>query len=256
MTYTIAFDVRSGSATGSTVAEQTVAALGPGRTVKRVFVVDFSTSAMLGDGGSSGKGGGNSGGSSDGGGRSGLRISKVRSVPVDEMSPAGASCPPSGVSIYVDRGDAAMGLRAVGLHLRNCGTQTYRLNGYPQLQIADEDHQPVGSVKVLHGGSAITTSSGADGVPQPLVLQPGESAYSSLIWRNTVELGVGDSVNAPYVRVWAKPGAAPVTVIPELDLGTTGKLGVGPWKKDERNGPVPGRPSAAPSSSTVLPTGP
>lgn len=40
-------------------------------------------------------------------------------------------------------------------------------------------------------------------------------------------------MNAPYARVWAKPGAAPVTVIPELDLGTTGRLGVGPWKKDE-----------------------
>lgn len=38
--------------------------------------------------------------------------------------------------------------------------------------------------------------------------------------------------------MWAKPGAAPVTVIPELDLGTTGKLGVGPWKKDETNGPA------------------
>jgi hypothetical protein len=24
-----------------------------------------------------------------------------------------------------------------------------------------------------------------------------------------------------------------VMVVPELDLGTTGKLGVGPWRKDE-----------------------
>lgn len=38
-------------------------------------------------------------------------------------------------------------------------------------------------------------------------------------------------MNAPYVEVTAKPGAKPVTVTPELDLGTTGRLGVGPWKK-------------------------
>jgi hypothetical protein len=37
----------------------------------------------------------------------------------------------------------------------------------------------------------------------------------------------------------AKPGAAPVTVVPELDLGTTGKLGVGAWQKDEPTAPAP-----------------
>lgn len=238
LTYTIAFDVRSGSGAGLTAAEQTVAAVGPGRSVQRVFVVDPSAS----------EGGGTSAGTA------GVRITKVRSVPVDELSPAGGTCPPSGVNVYVDRGDAAMGLRAVGLHLRNCGTRDYALNGYPQLQIVDEEHQPVSGVKVLHGARAITTSSDADGAPRPLVLKPGESASSSLVWRNTVEMGVGGLVNAPYVRVWAKPGAAPVTVVPELDLGTTGKLGVGPWKKDEGRGPTSGRPSVPPSAPTAVPT--
>lgn len=243
-TYTIGFEFLSGSGRQPESTEQKVAAVAPGRSVKRVFAVDMMHSHA----------------DDKAKGKAGVRITKVRSVPTAEAPPAGGSCPPSGVSVYVDKGDAAMGLRAVGLHLRNCGTQTYRLNGYPQLQILDEGHKPVSSVKVLHGGSAITSSSGADGVPQPLALKPGESAYADLIWRNTYEAGAGDPVNAPYVRVWAKPGAAPMTVIPELDLGSTGRLGVGPWKKDDTIGPATGgssdRPSAAPPSLTAVPTRP
>ncbi|NEA56123.1 DUF4232 domain-containing protein [Streptomyces sp. SID13666] len=238
-TYTIAFAFLPDSGREPSSMEQTVPSVAPGRSVKRVFAVDAMHSHT--DGKAKGK--------------AGVRITKVRSVPTAEAAPAGGACPLSGVSVYVDKGDAAMGLRAVGLHLRNCGTQTYRLNGYPQLQILDEGHKPVSSVKVLHGGSAITASSGADGVPQQLVLKPGESAYADMVWRNTYEAGAGDPVNAPYVRVWAKPGAAPMTVIPELDLGSTGKLGVGPWKRDDTMGPVTGGTSGrpAPPSLTAVP---
>ena len=42
---------------------------------------------------------------------------------------------------------------------------------------------------------------------------------------------MGTPVNVPYVRVRAKEGADPVIVTPGLDLGTTGKLGVRPWKR-------------------------
>jgi hypothetical protein len=52
------------------------------------------------------------------------------------------------------------------------------------------------------------------------------------VWRNTTEFGT--PVNVPYVRVRAKAGADPVIVTPNLDLGTTGKLGVTSWQKDER----------------------
>lgn len=88
-------------------------------------------------------------------------------------------------------------------------------------------------MRILQGTDQISTGTGGTGRPQPVVLRPGEAARSTLAWRNTTEAGVGDPVNAPYVRVRAKQGADPVTVMPELDLGTTGKLGVGPWKKDE-----------------------
>lgn len=52
-----------------------------------------------------------------------------------------------------------------------------------------------------------------------------ESARAGLVWRNTVEHGT--AVHAPYARVRAKPGADRVTVAPEPDLGTTGRLGAG-----------------------------
>ncbi|MFF3456925.1 DUF4232 domain-containing protein [Streptomyces sp. NPDC002730] len=239
-TYTITFEFLSDSGEALTGTKQTVPSVKPGQTVKRTVAMGGLPSSP--------------------GGKVRVQIAEVRSVPADEAPSEGGPCPPSGVRVYADDGDAAMGLRVVSLHLENCGTRTNRLNGYPQLQLLDEGHKPVNSVKILHGGSAVATGTGADGVPQPLDLKPGERAYAGLVWRNTVEAGVGNPVNAPYVRVWEKPGAVPVMVIPELDLGTTGKVGVGPWKKDETNGPVTGgasgRQSPEPPSLSAVPAQP
>ena len=163
----------------------------------------------------------------------GVRITKVRSVPTAEAATASGPCPRSGAHVYADDGDAAMGLRVVGLHLRNCGTRPLRLDGYPRLQILDEDHRSPGGVRILHGGERRRHRHRSRRPAAALVLKPGEYARAELVWRDTVAAGVGDPVNAPYVRVWPKPGATPVTVIPELDLGTTGRLAVGPWKKDD-----------------------
>lgn len=162
----------------------------------------------------------------------GVKVLRVRSVPTAEAPSAGGECPASGVRVYTDEGDAAMGLRAVGLHLVNCGTKDVVLDGYPQVQVLDEAHALVESVRVLKGGSAITTGTGADAPPRRFTVPPGGAASSALVWRNTTDLG-SDPVNAPYVRVRATPDAAPVMVTPELDLGTTGKLGVGAWAPDK-----------------------
>ncbi|MFJ9519863.1 DUF4232 domain-containing protein [Kitasatospora sp. NPDC101801] len=211
LSYLISFSFLSASGQAVASAQQAVGSVGPGRTVPG----KVETTA---------------GRPSDGAGR--VKITKVRSVPSAEASVAGEPCPPSGTRISVDEGDAAMGLRVVGLHLENCGTGTLRLNGYPELQVLDEDHRAVAAVQVLHGGSAIASGTGADGEPEPLALQPGQRARAEVVWRNTVEAGVGDPVNAPYLRVRAAPGSAPMTVIPELDLGTTGRLGVSAWQPD------------------------
>nr|WP_308103061.1 DUF4232 domain-containing protein [Streptomyces sichuanensis] len=235
-TYTITFTFLSGAGEALASQKETIPSVEPGRTVKRTVTLSGTAalpSAMRGP--------------------ARVKIAEVRSVPTGEApSPAG-SCPPSGVRVYTDDGDAAMGLRLAGINLENCGTRTTRLNGYPELQLLDKAHKPVDGVKVLQGGSAIATGTGADGVPQPLALEPGERAYALLVWRNTVE--GGDPVNAPYVRVRATPGAAPVTVTPELDLGTTGKLGVGPWKKDESKAPGAGGGASSGTQSPERPPG-
>ena len=64
----------------------------------------------------------------------------------------------------------------------------------------------------------------------PLQVMGAITAYAGLMWRNTTDLG-DEPVNAPYVRVKAKREAQPIMITAELDLGTTGKLAVSPWKK-------------------------
>ncbi|WP_235483330.1 DUF4232 domain-containing protein [Streptomyces roseoverticillatus] len=231
LSYTVTFTLLSAAGAALETTKQTVPSVKPGETTQRT--VDMN--ALLPSTQDSAQ----------------VRIAKVRSVPVGEAPSTGGACPSSGVRVYADEeGDAAMGLRALALHLENCGTQPYRLNGYPQLQVLDEGHQVVSGVETVRG-SDVAQSTGADGSPQPMALKQGERAYAVLVWRNTT--GGGDAVNAPYARVRAQSGAAPVMVIPELDLGTTGKLGVGPWKKDDTRAPgaggtsgtrVPDRPSA------------
>ncbi|MEU5591550.1 DUF4232 domain-containing protein [Streptomyces sp. NPDC020298] len=210
-TYTLSFAFASDFGAPSAETQRIVPNVGPGRTLTgTVGTSDLPPGVR---------------------GWSGVRITKVRSVPVDEAPAPGGPCPSSGLRLYADEGDAAMGLRAVGLHLVNCGARSQRLTGYPRLSLLDEGHRPVDGVRILRGGSAIASGTGADGPAHPLSLKPGQSAHAGLVWRNTVLSGT--AVNVPYVRVWAKPGASPVMVTPELDLGTTGKVAVGPWKRDD-----------------------
>ncbi|MEV7994595.1 DUF4232 domain-containing protein [Streptomyces sp. NPDC086077] len=204
-TYTVSLTFATETGVAMSGAQETVESVEPGRPVRRTVT--------LADG-------------------ERVSISKVRSVPADEAPSETGPCPASGVRVYADQGDAAMGLRVVGLHLENCGTEPYALDGYPEIEILDEEHRPVDGVRILDGGDAIASGTGADAPPRPLTLAPGERARAGLVWRNTTQFG--EAVNAPYARTWAKPGAAPVTVVPELDLGTTGKLGVGAWQRDEQ----------------------
>ncbi|MEW2619497.1 DUF4232 domain-containing protein [Streptomyces sp. NPDC048106] len=158
-----------------------------------------------------------------------VKVAQVTKVPAAEAPPAPGECPASGLRLTIDDGDAAMGLRVVGLHLENCGKRDYALDGYPLLELLDEDLAPVHGVRILQGSGGISTGTGFDQPARPLVLKPGESADSGLMWRNLTEFGT--PVNVPYVRVRAKQGAAPVTVTPHLDLGTTGKLAVRAWTR-------------------------
>ncbi|MDX3311565.1 DUF4232 domain-containing protein [Streptomyces sp. NPDC054884] len=160
-----------------------------------------------------------------------VKVAQVTKVPADEAPTEPGVCPPSGVRVTADDGDAAMGLRVVGLFLENCGTKDRTLEGYPRLSLLDDDLQPVRGVEVMKGSGGIATVTGFDDPPRAVTLKPGERARAGMMWRNTT--GFGEAVDVPYVRVRATAGAAPVTVTPHLDLGTTGKLGVSPWRRAE-----------------------
>ncbi|MEV6553609.1 DUF4232 domain-containing protein [Streptomyces sp. NPDC051597] len=160
------------------------------------------------------------------------KVLKVTKVPANEAPAEPGACPASGIRVSADNGDAAMGLRVVGLHLDNCGKRNYSIEGYPLLELLDGNYKTVHGIKTLHGTSEITTGAGPDQQPRPVTLRPGQSAAAALVWRNTTESGT--PVNVPYVRVRATTGASPVTLTLNLDLGTTGRLGVKPWSKAEQ----------------------
>ncbi|MFJ6905110.1 DUF4232 domain-containing protein [Streptomyces griseoluteus] len=206
MTYTVVFDAR-----GYTGASRVVGPVGPGTTVRGRVAMSRSYG--------------------DAAGGTSVSLMSVRSVPSAEVPAPGGPCPASGVRVYADEGDAAMGLRVVGLHLENCGTEPYTVDGRPELEIVDAEHERVEGVRILPSAE-VAQLGGPPDVARRLTLRPGERALSGIVWRNTVE-AVDGAVNAPYLRVRARAGAAPVTVTPELDLGTTGRLGVQAWRKQE-----------------------
>ncbi|MGW4820288.1 DUF4232 domain-containing protein [Streptomyces sp. NPDC004227] len=212
LTYSIVFTFKSGNGGAVTNRTETVRDVGPGKTVRGVIRAgELSPTAPR---------------------VTQVEVLEVTKVPAGEAPADPGTCPTSGIRVSADEGDAAMGLRVVGLHLDSCGTCAYSVEGYPLLELLDDDLEPVDGVEILDGSGEITTGAGPDEQPRPVTLEPGESAIAGLVWRNTTEFGT--AVNMPYVRVRAKEGAAPVTVTPHLDLGTTGKLGVRPWEKAER----------------------
>ncbi|MER7331000.1 MULTISPECIES: DUF4232 domain-containing protein [unclassified Micromonospora] len=165
-----------------------------------------------------------------------------------------AKCPESGVRISSPGSDAAMGLRALGLELVNCGTEPYPLNGYPALRLHDGDGNPI-PVRVVNGAKEITP--GFDAPPRPLTLRPGERAGAAVLWRNLVTDPTVVATNGERLEV-APAAGRPAQVVDldgPIDLGNTGRIGVSAWKK-MATAPAPTRPlpdTSAPSSSVPLP---
>ncbi|MEV4464189.1 DUF4232 domain-containing protein [Micromonospora echinofusca] len=149
-------------------------------------------------------------------------------TPDSGSSPAG--CPESGVRISSPGSSAAMGLRALGLELVNCGTEPYPLNGYPVLRLHDSDGNPI-PVRVVEGAKEIT--SGFDAPPRPLTLRPGERAGAAVLWRNLVTDPTVVATTGERLEV-APAAGRPAQVVGldgPIDLGNTGRIGVSAWKK-------------------------
>ncbi|MFF4419861.1 DUF4232 domain-containing protein [Streptomyces sp. NPDC001549] len=125
-----------------------------------------------------------------------------------------------------------MGLRVADFQLVNCGTQPYVLEGYPQLSLRDNLNDPV-EVAVEHGSAGITTGTpNLDEAPRPVTLAPGQAAFFGMVWRNLVTESATPAVTARIVEVEPRPGAPRLwlRLAAPVDLGNTGKLGLGPWQ--------------------------
>lgn len=143
---------------------------------------------------------------------------------------------PSGVRVELGGSQAAMGLRVHEIALVNCGTEPYTAQGRPRLELADADGRVL-DVRIVEDVREISAAlDGSPGPAGPVTLRPGERASAVLAWRNTYDDVSAPPVTVTFVRV------APDDVLPAqelvpaggLDLGSTGRLGVGPWRADPR----------------------
>ncbi|WP_405761935.1 DUF4232 domain-containing protein [Streptomyces sp. NBC_00045] len=147
-------------------------------------------------------------------------------------SPQPEDCPEGGVRLREGSGDSAMGLRVADIQLVNCGAQPYVLQGYPEVRLLDRKRAPV-EVTVVHGGEGITGApTGVDGDPQQVELRPGQAAAVGMVWRNLVTDTTVPAAEGWVVEVTPRAGAPRVELElgHSVDLGNTGKLGIGPWK--------------------------
>ncbi|GAB2910689.1 DUF4232 domain-containing protein [Streptomyces mayteni] len=152
------------------------------------------------------------------------------------VTPPSTECPESGARVTPGLIDAAMGLRAGTIVLDNCGTEPYTVEGYPELTLVDDDGVEPLPIEIQHDTTDITASlNGFDEPPRPVTLEPGESAWAAITWRNTADIG-GSSLDARFVDVVPAPGEETQRITPDggIDLGTTGRLAVSPWVAFDR----------------------
>ncbi|WP_436535737.1 DUF4232 domain-containing protein [Actinoplanes sp. HUAS TT8] len=141
------------------------------------------------------------------------------------------ACPPEGVRLQQDGGDAAAGLRVLSLTLVNCGTKDYRLNGYPAVQALDDDGTVL-DLRVLDGVTEILGTMPWDLPPKPVTLRPGQRAGMALAWRNTYDDISKPPADGKYLRIAPLAGRPAQTIEPDgaLDFGSTGRFAVSSWQ--------------------------
>jgi hypothetical protein len=180
----------------------------------------------------------------------------VVDMPAPSLPVTGAPCPASGVRLELGVVDAAMGLRAMGIGMVNCGGAPYRVGGYPAVRALDEDRAAL-DVRVLDGVTEITGSlPGRDGPPEEFVLRPGGRASALVAWRNRYDDTRRPPIEVAFLSVAPRAGGAAQILTPDgpLDLGSTGRLGVSPWRPvPEPAGSRPTTPPAVPATSEPPP---
>jgi hypothetical protein len=159
-------------------------------------------------------------------------VSFAATAPAPSSSPSevttpSPACLAPGVALSVGEVDAAMGLRAVTLTLRNCGTATYSVNGYPAVDVLD-DARAVLDVAVLDGTSNVSTIERFNNPPKRVDVKPGGTAVAVLVWRN-LTTDAATVAKGAYLSVAPAQGQPRHTLALFVDPGNTGKLAVSPW---------------------------
>ncbi|MEU6820280.1 DUF4232 domain-containing protein [Streptomyces atriruber] len=144
-------------------------------------------------------------------------------------------CPKSGVTMSPGMVTAAMGLRAMSVTMTNCGDTARDVKGYPDIRVRGLDRE-LFDVTVLKGTEPVTTMD--DPGSHRVVLRPGESAYTSLVWRYSAVDASTRRGSGVYVEIGAAKGAPRQTIEPDggLDIGETGMLGTTAWQKSPSDG--------------------
>lgn len=112
---------------------------------------------------------------------------------------ARADCPSSGLVVDMGEVQAALGHRAVGLTLTNCGSKPHRVDGYPSVRVLDDEGEPL-PVKVNPGSSYMGTDPG----PKEIMLKPGKSLHSLVAWVSTAT--GGDLIEGDALEIAPAPG--------------------------------------------------
>lgn len=182
-------------------------------------------------------------------------VDPMPAPPTAPSTPPTPTCPTEGIRITEIGVSAAMGLRAMGLELVNCGNQPYELRGYPAVRLADADGEPI-AVRIVPGAKEIT--SGFDAAPTRLMLRPGERAGAALLWRNLVTDPTVVATEGRHLDVAPVTGrpAQPVELDGPIDLGNTGRLGVSAWKRLDPDPTTESASPDAPPTSAVAPDNP
>ncbi|MFE7466286.1 DUF4232 domain-containing protein [Streptomyces sp. NPDC057499] len=144
--------------------------------------------------------------------------------PTAPTSTGRADCPSSGVVVDMGEVEPALGHRAVGLTLTNCGDKPYPVDGYPSVRALDEAGDPL-PVKVNPGSSYMGTDRG----PQQVVLKPGRSMYALLAWVSTPT--GGDLVEGDALEIAPAPGLEPrVFPLEGNDVRLLDELNMTAWR--------------------------
>lgn len=131
-------------------------------------------------------------------------IASAPAVRPSRTPAATGGCPASGLVVDMGPVEAALGHRAVGLTLTNCGSGPHRVDGYPSVQAVDENGDAL-PVKVNPGSSYF----GNDKGPEEVMLAPGKTMRSLLVWVSTPT--GGDLIEGDALEIAPAPGLEPRT---------------------------------------------